>query len=113
VVHVEGRRDGYDNANSFCSKFCERTEKIITLLLLEALQLQRSFGLLNEFFPCGSVPDTVLPVVYSRDFTSFFTSSSHLFWGLPSDLVDMGVHSSASSCTLPGFRTVMTFHVPI
>jgi hypothetical protein len=32
------------------------------VLLLEALQLQRSFGLLNEFFPFGSVSDAVLPV---------------------------------------------------
>jgi hypothetical protein len=36
----------------------------IQLLLLEALQLQRSFGLLNEFFPFGSVSDAVLPVTY-------------------------------------------------
>jgi hypothetical protein len=32
----------------------------IALLLLEALQLQRNFGLLHEFFPCGSVSDAVL-----------------------------------------------------
>ena len=37
-----------------------------TLLLLEALQLQRSFGLLNKFFPFGSVSDAVLPVSYSH-----------------------------------------------
>jgi hypothetical protein len=29
------------------------------------LQLQKSFGLLKKFFPFGSVPDAVLPVVYS------------------------------------------------
>jgi hypothetical protein len=60
------------------------------LLLLEALQLQRSFGLLNEFLPFGPVSDAVLPV-YSL-FTSLFTSSSHLFFGLPSDLLSAGDH---------------------
>jgi hypothetical protein len=34
------------------------------LLLLEALQLQRSFGLLNEFLPFGPVSNAVLPVCY-------------------------------------------------
>ena len=37
---------------------------ILFLLLLEALQLQRSFGLLNEFLPFGRVSDAVLPVCY-------------------------------------------------
>ena len=37
---------------------------ILLLLLLEALQLQRSFGLLNEFPPFGPVSDAVLPVCY-------------------------------------------------
>ena len=32
--------------------------------LLEALQLQRSFGLLNQFLPFGPVSDAVLPVCY-------------------------------------------------
>ena len=36
----------------------------LLLLLLEALQLQRSFGLLDGFFPFGSVSDAVLPVGY-------------------------------------------------
>jgi hypothetical protein len=36
------------------------------LLLLGALQLQKSFGLLDEFFPFGSVSDAVLPVSYSH-----------------------------------------------
>ena len=36
----------------------------LLLLLLEALQLQRSFGLLNEFLPFGPVSDAVLPVCY-------------------------------------------------
>ena len=34
------------------------------LLLLKALQLQGSFGLLNKFFPFGPVSDAVLPVCY-------------------------------------------------
>jgi len=33
-------------------------------LLLKALQLQRSFGLLNEFFPFGPVSDAVLTICY-------------------------------------------------
>jgi hypothetical protein len=33
-------------------------------LLLEALQLQRSFGLLNEFLPFDPVSDAVFPVYY-------------------------------------------------
>jgi len=34
------------------------------LLLLKALQLQRSFGVLNEFFPLGPVSDAFLPICY-------------------------------------------------
>jgi hypothetical protein len=34
----------------------------ILLLLLKALQLRRSFGLPNEFFPFGTVFDAVLPI---------------------------------------------------
>jgi hypothetical protein len=34
------------------------------LLLLEALQFQRRFGLLNEFLPFDPVSDAVLPVSY-------------------------------------------------
>jgi len=34
------------------------------LLLSEALQLQRSFGLLIECLPFGPVSDAVLPVCY-------------------------------------------------
>jgi hypothetical protein len=37
---------------------------IFLLLLLEALQLQRSFGLLNEFLPIDPVSDAALPVGY-------------------------------------------------
>jgi len=36
----------------------------ILLPLLKALQLQRSFGLLNEFFPFGPVSDAALPIRY-------------------------------------------------
>ena len=41
-----------------------KTVIFLLLLLLKALQLQRSFGLLNEFFPFGSVSDAVPPVCY-------------------------------------------------
>jgi hypothetical protein len=34
------------------------------VLLLEAQQLQRCFGLLNEFLPFDPVSDAVLPVCY-------------------------------------------------
>jgi len=37
---------------------------VLLLLLLEVLQLQGSFGLLNEFLPLGPVSDAVLPVCY-------------------------------------------------
>ena len=37
---------------------------ITLFLLLEALQLQRSFGLLKGFLPFGPVSDAVLPVCY-------------------------------------------------
>jgi len=37
---------------------------LLLLLLLEALQLQRSFGLLSEFLPFGPVSDAFLPVCY-------------------------------------------------
>jgi hypothetical protein len=33
-----------------------------TFLLLEAQQLQRSFGLLNKFLPFDPVSDAVLPI---------------------------------------------------
>jgi hypothetical protein len=39
---------------------------ILLLLVLEAVQLQRRFGLLNEFFSFGSVSDAALPVSYSH-----------------------------------------------
>jgi hypothetical protein len=37
---------------------------LLLLLLLEALQLQRRFGLLNEFFPFEPVSDAILPICY-------------------------------------------------
>jgi len=37
---------------------------ILNILLLEVLQLQRSFGLLNDFFPFIPVSDAVLPICY-------------------------------------------------
>ena len=43
---------------------CAHSEDASLLLLLEALQLQRSFGLLNEFLPFGLVSDAFLPVCY-------------------------------------------------
>jgi hypothetical protein len=39
---------------------------LLLLLLLKALQIQRSFGLPNEFFPLGAVFDAVLPICYFR-----------------------------------------------
>jgi hypothetical protein len=35
---------------------------LLLLLLLEALQLQKSFGLLSEFLPFDPVSDAVLPI---------------------------------------------------
>jgi len=37
---------------------------LLFILLLEALQLQRSFGLLNESLPFGPVSDADLPICY-------------------------------------------------
>ena len=37
---------------------------LLLLFLLKALQLQGSFGLLNEFFPFGPVSNAVPPVCY-------------------------------------------------
>ena len=68
--------------------------KIHRTKLPKAQQLQRSFGLLNECLPFGLVPDAVLPICYFHScYMSLFTSSSHLFFGLPSDLVIAGDHS--------------------
>jgi hypothetical protein len=50
------------------------------LFILEALQLQRIFGLFNEFVPSGSVPDAVLPVVYSHVLHHFLHNPPTCFW---------------------------------
>ena len=49
-----------------CVVGCQNTccTMLLLLLLLEALQLQRSFGHLSEFLPFGPVSDTFLPVCY-------------------------------------------------
>ena len=59
------------------------------LLSLEALQLQRSFGLLNECLPFGPVSDAVLSICY---FHPCYVALCiiHLFFGLPSDLFSAG-----------------------
>jgi hypothetical protein len=45
-----------------CHNLCKSQNTL--LLLLEALQLQRSFGLLSEFLPFDPVSDAVLPDCY-------------------------------------------------
>ena len=54
------------NYNCFRCTFVPGTYQylILLLLLIEALHLQTSFGLLNEFLPFGPVSDAVLPVCY-------------------------------------------------
>ena len=42
------------------------------LLLLEALQLQRSFGLLNEFLPFDPVSDAFLPVYFHLCYVALY-----------------------------------------
>jgi hypothetical protein len=66
---------------------------VSNLLLIKALQLQRSFGLLNEFFPFRSVSDAVLPVSYSHVCYITFYIILPPVLGLPFNLVDMGKHS--------------------
>jgi hypothetical protein len=44
----------------------------VLLLLMEALQLQRSFDFLNVFLPVGSIFDAVLSVVYSNFYYIIF-----------------------------------------
>jgi hypothetical protein len=39
-------------------------EPFLFLFLFKALQLRRSFGLPNQFFPSGTVFDAVLPICY-------------------------------------------------
>ena len=49
---------------AFWGEKIEGITLLLLILLLEALQLQRSFGLLNEFLSFGPVSDAVLPVCY-------------------------------------------------
>ena len=51
------------------------------------------FVLLYDLFPFMSVLDAAFPIVYLHDLQVIFTSFSHLFLGLPNDLVAMGFHS--------------------
>jgi len=52
----------------------------LLLLLLKALQLQRSFGLLNEFFPFGPVSYAVLPICYFHfRYITFYIILSSIF----------------------------------
>jgi len=45
---------------------------MLLFLLLMALRLQGSFGLLNEFFPFGPVSDAVPPVSYFHIYVTFY-----------------------------------------
>ena len=82
---------------------------LLLLLLLKALQLQRSFGLLNEFFPFGPVSDADPPVCYFHICYVTLYIILHLFLGLPSELVSAGDHAytfftmllSGIRCTCP------------
>jgi hypothetical protein len=49
-----------------------QTTLLLLLLLLKAVQLQRSFGLLNEFFPFGPVSDAVLPIYFRFCYIAFY-----------------------------------------
>jgi hypothetical protein len=51
-------------------------KKLLLLLLLEALQLQRSFSLPDEFLPFDPVSDAVLPVTTVE--TKAFTAHSEV-----------------------------------
>ena len=54
--------------------------RFLLLLLLEAIQLQRSFSLLNELFPFGSISAAVLPVSYSHVcYITFYIILPHVF----------------------------------
>jgi hypothetical protein len=57
----------------------ENARKHILLLLLKALQLPRSFGLLNEFFPFGPVSDAVLPIYFHFCYITFYIIFSSIF----------------------------------
>jgi len=52
----------------------------VIIIILKALQLQRSFGLLNEFFPFGPVSDAVPPVCYFHIcYVTFYIIISPIF----------------------------------
>jgi len=66
---------------------------LLLLLLIKALYLQGSFGLLNKFFPFGPVSDAVPPVCYFHIcYVTLYIILPHIL-GLPSDLVSAGDHS--------------------
>ena len=64
----------------------------IAFLLLSALQLFVSFGLLNYFFPLFPLLRPLFPIGHPIFLKSFLTSSSHLTLGLPFSLVAYGFH---------------------
>jgi len=49
------------------------------LLLLEELQLQGSFDLLNEFLPFGPVSDAVLPVYFHPCYIALYIILPSIF----------------------------------
>ena len=69
--------------NSLCTVSCRPIDNL--LLLLEALQLQRSFGLLNEFFPFGSFSDAVVSVRYSHK-GAVYRSQNTTSWSVINDI---------------------------
>ena len=76
---------------------------LLLLLLSEALELQRSFGLLNECLPFGPVSDAGLPICYFHPcYVALYIILPSIF-DLPSDLVSAGDHS----------YTLLTYHAAI
>ena len=69
-------------------------------LLLSALQLFVSFGLLNYSFPLLPLLCPLFPIGHPIFLKSFLTSSSHLTLGLPFSLVVYGFHLYTVSATL-------------
>ena len=54
---------------------------LLLLLLLEALQFQRSFGLLNEFLPFSPISDAALPVCYFHPcYVTLYIIFPSIFW---------------------------------
>ena len=53
----------------------------LLLLPLQALQLQRSFGLLNEFLPFSPISDAALPVCYFHPcYIALYITFPSIFW---------------------------------